>query len=944
MAIKGISIYAGVVDADYHGNITALLHNSSATAVHISRGQKVAQLIFKPYLSPHLTEATALDTTDRGSGGFGSTDTKVPIHTPAIRNLTPAQMPEHQPQDVQPDSTTPELPYNIILSPDPFVDVIPILIKDFGSHATMGMILRQCPYRNLPTLTDILPSQPMSRLKNWRSTVKHGYVTQIEEHEILTVADVIRAIRMCRDNGLAHIHIEFALEQRAPGIHPTEGIPMMYSDQLNVVNQQIKEIMEEHQASMDLGFTHTATEAPEAQPCDIPDTQTTEPPGIAVVRSMLASPYPPIVRMLLDPEFDTDSEDTSQRSSTPPVEVKPGTTTPAFIPANDDLMPQKFMAKQIRQSPDYAEWRKSQFQQLDMYEEQNMFGPPEPRKPNMNVWKLLWTYVQKPPPDGRKKARCVVDGSKRGRKNATVGHTFTNALAQNGERVFWALSAKLGLVVTGADVSNAFAEAPAPEEPLYILTDDVFHDWWVNHKGRPPFPTGWVCKVNYALQGHPEAPRLWEKHIHKIIKNIEFKATHHEPCLYSITYKQEYILFLRQVDDFAIATTIASTANEIINLIDGFLRIQIKSLGILQMFNGIDVVQSRYYIKLHCGTYLYKTLKNLDWLITNGAPHKTSPVPFSGDHNFTKSLDTTPSPQTEKEQLALSKEMGIHYRQVLGLFMWPMIKVRPYYSFHITKLSQGMANPNKPQYQAIRTVGDYLAHTINGGLYFWRDKPREDLPFLHLPELHPDNHIFTTDPTTLTHDLHRYADSDWAACRQTRQAITGGTMMLGGAAVGYKTKFQRNIAHSTSDAEWVSACNLGKQSLYFRSILNDLGMPQHHATVLYEDNRGALFMANAQQTSARTRHIDIREFALVDWVQQDLMIPEAIKTADNCSDALTKALAKQLFYRHNDTIMGRRIPEHLVPFIEAELNQSTSLPPIIRYMISRCLEPKITGG
>jgi len=273
-----------------------------------------------------------------------------------------------------------------------------------------------------------------------------------------------------------------------------------------------------------------------------------------------------------------------------------------------------------------------------------------------------------------------------------------------------------------------------------------------------------------------------------------------------------------------------------------------------------------------------------------------------------------------------------------------MIKVRPYYSFHITKLSQGMANPNKPQYQAIRTVGDYLAHTINGGLYFWRDKPREDLPFLHLPELHPDNHIFTTDPTTLTHDLHRYADSDWAACRQTRQAITGGTMMLGGAAVGYKTKFQRNIAHSTSDAEWVSACNLGKQSLYFRSILNDLGMPQHHATVLYEDNRGALFMANAQQTSARTRHIDIREFALVDWVQQDLMIPEAIKTADNCSDALTKALAKQLFYRHNDTIMGRRIPEHLVPFIEAELNQSTSLPPIIRYMISRCLEPKITGG
>jgi len=76
------------------------------------------------------------------------------------------------------------------------------------------------------------------------------------------------------------------------------------------------------------------------------------------------------------------------------------------------------------------------------------------------------------------------------------------------------------LVVYGADVSNAFAEAPAPDDPIYILPDAVFRDWWVNHKKREPFPAGWVCKVNYALQGHPEAPRLWEKHIDGIL-NIE---------------------------------------------------------------------------------------------------------------------------------------------------------------------------------------------------------------------------------------------------------------------------------------------------------------------------------------------------------------------------------------------------------------------------------------
>jgi hypothetical protein len=94
--------------------------------------------------------------------------------------------------------------------------------------------------------------------------------------------------------------------------------------------------------------------------------------------------------------------------------------------------------------------------------------------------------------------------------------------------------------------------------------------------------------------------------------------------------------------------------------------------------------------------------------------------------------------------------------------------------------------------------------------------------------------------------------------------------------------------------------------LFFRSLLDDLGIPQHTATVMYEDNRGALFMANAQQTSQRTRHIDIKLFALIDWVKEDLMILDTIASSDNCSDGMTKANAKILFYRHADTIMGRR--------------------------------------
>ena len=50
---------------------------------------------------------------------------------------------------------------------------------------------------------------------------------------------------------------------------------------------------------------------------------------------------------------------------------------------------------------------------------------------------------------------------------------------------------------------------------------------------------------------------------------------------------------------------------------------------------------------------------------------------------------------------------------------------------------------------------------------------------------------------------------------------------------------------------------------------------------MYEDNNGALMMANAGQPTKRTRHIDIRHFALLDWVERDLVVLERVCTVIN---------------------------------------------------------------
>jgi hypothetical protein len=130
--------------------------------------------------------------------------------------------------------------------------------------------------------------------------------------------------------------------------------------------------------------------------------------------------------------------------------------------------------------------------------------------------------------------------------------------------------------------------------------------------------------------------------------------------------------------------------------------------------------------------------------------------------------------------------------------------------------------------------------------------------------------------------------------------------MFAGGAIAYKSKYQDVIALSTTEAEFVAACEAAKVILFLRSILEDLGIPQPDATTLFEDNNGALLMANAQQPTRRTRHMDIKHFSLLDWVEKDLIILKAISTHDNASDAMTKFLSRQLFYRHYDTYMGRR--------------------------------------
>lgn len=69
----GIHVGAGVVDADYRGEVGVVLFNLGREDFHIQPGDRIAQLVLERIIMAPVEEVEELDETVRGAGGFGST-------------------------------------------------------------------------------------------------------------------------------------------------------------------------------------------------------------------------------------------------------------------------------------------------------------------------------------------------------------------------------------------------------------------------------------------------------------------------------------------------------------------------------------------------------------------------------------------------------------------------------------------------------------------------------------------------------------------------------------------------------------------------------------------------------------------------------------------------------------------------------------------------------
>jgi hypothetical protein len=141
-------------------------------------------------------------------------------------------------------------------------------------------------------------------------------------------------------------------------------------------------------------------------------------------------------------------------------------------------------------------------------------------------------------------------------------------------------------------------------------------------------------------------------------------------------------------------TSTESLASHVFDLIDDHLTIPLKRLGPITLFNGLDTIQSRDYIKVSCRSYIERICeKYLDGWGLSKHHMATRLAPLPQTDSFIKSFLSATGDATELAQAKLSTSMGIKYPNVLGELIFTLITCRPDLSYAVLKCAQA-TTPN----------------------------------------------------------------------------------------------------------------------------------------------------------------------------------------------------------------------------------------------------------
>ncbi|CAK1590667.1 unnamed protein product [Parnassius mnemosyne] len=205
------------------------------------------------------------------------------------------------------------------------------------------------------------------------------------------------------------------------------------------------------------------------------------------------------------------------------------------------------------------------------------------------------------------------------------------------------------------------------------------------------------------------------------------------------------------------------------------------------------------------------------------------------------------------------------YRELIGSLLFLCSISRPDISFSVNVLSRYVNNPSQQHVNAVKRIVRYLINTKDLCIKYGESD-----------------------------GLIGYSDSDYASDVDTRKSTTGYIFMMNGGPITWSSQKQKTIALSTTEAEFVAACEAAKEMIWLRQLMLDLGKNCKCVT-MFIDNQSAINLINNSVYHKRTKHINVKYYFIREKVELGMIKINYVPSKDQLADILTKALPTQTF-------------------------------------------------
>jgi len=419
----------------------------------------------------------------------------------------------------------------------------------------------------------------------------------------------------------------------------------------------------------------------------------------------------------------------------------------------------------------------------------------------------------------------------------------------------FSMEVNLDMHTTHLDVTNcfqAYSELP-PDSRILLAPPDGFY-----------VPPGYAIRMINALQGSPQAGRLWQDKADKyLVETLHFNQSTIDPCYYWRWNGDIFTQIVRTVDDFRVSSVSKTICDEICSNLCNTWKMTVQ---VNKSWNGMSINHSLTY-----GTLTICMKRDIQAMLDEFGMSDCKPERIPAD----------PKVKLVKPTIIDQVAAAFPYKEAVGQLLWFARTGRPDILYAVNQLSKFSYNWNSTHVNAVKKVMRYLKGTLDLNLTLRRSKSTE---------------------------LTVYADSDFAAEPEENDSpmcSTSGMVayMHGIGALYSSVNLEKTISHSTAEAEYKSISRASKFVEGIRQFLEELGFPQLSPTVIYNDNQAAIAMSKQSFSSSSTRHMKIKFHYIRQLVKDGSVKVNFLPTTSMVADMMTKALDRVLFERFRKMLL-----------------------------------------